>query len=108
MPVVDAGPEDTYANILRFRKSFQCGTAKVGTEMSYLTPGDRDEVSLCPKVRADARPSRRTFHLSRVAPQATHALPSSAQMFGSGYRKRPRTRSHFLELDCIHKRRCYP
>jgi hypothetical protein len=75
LPVVDAGPGDTYAILLLFRKLFQCGTAKVGTEMSYLTPGDRDEVSLCPEVRADARPSRRTFHLSWVAPQAPDALP---------------------------------
>jgi hypothetical protein len=75
LPVVDAGPDDTYANILLFRKSFQCGTAKVGKEMSYPTPGDRNEVSLYPEVRADARPSRRTFHLCRVAPQATRALP---------------------------------
>ena len=34
-----------------------------------------DAKSLCTEVRANARPSRRTFHFSRGAPQVTLALP---------------------------------
>jgi hypothetical protein len=76
-PLVDDSPAATYSILRGFAKSYRflCKTAEVGKESSQLWPNPNDAKSLCTEVRANARPSRRTFHFSRWAPQVTHALP---------------------------------
>ena len=78
-PLVDDSPAATYSILRGFAKSYRflCKTAEVGKESSQLwpLPNDGQSLPLCTEVRANARPSRRTFHFSRWAPQVTHALP---------------------------------